>query len=142
MFKDADMHFYVQAGAPFWPRSMHEPLTVVVTFPLSYVSSYQGPWIVRDRPSTSETVGLLDIKAIGREAFLDLERPMPDLRGADYKWTWNLLRKFLHTQRSFPPVQSGISRGVLPGLRGQIIPSTKDARRRRRRGGNRIQGGR
>ena len=144
MLRDADLHFYVQAGAPFWPRSMHEPLTVVVIFPLSYVNSYQGPWIVRDRPDTSETARLLHAefrrpKENGREEFLDLEGSMPDLRGDDYKWTWNLLRKFLHAQRSFPPVQSGISRGMLPGLRGQPISSTKDIGRRRRRRGKGVR---
>lgn len=139
LFKDADVHFYVQAGAPFWPRSMHEPLTVALIFPLSYVSRYRGPWIVRDRPDTDEFVGLLDAefrrpKANGREEFLDLEWPMPDLQEDNHKWTWNLLRKLLHQQREFPPVQSGISRGVLPGLRGQPLPSSKNVGRRRRRG--------
>ena len=135
LFKDADIHFYVQAGAPFWPRSMHEPLTVAVVFPLSYVRRYEGPWTVRDRPDTRELVGLLDAeyrrpRDNGREEFLDLERPMPDLQGDDFKWTWNLLRKLLDKQRRFPPVQSGISRGMLPGLRGQSLSGPKDSGRR------------
>eukprot|EP00986_Skeletonema_menzelii_P007431 scaffold2926_cov176-Skeletonema_menzelii.AAC.1 len=37
LFRDADVHFYVYAGAPFWPRSMHEPLTVAIVFPLAHV---------------------------------------------------------------------------------------------------------
>lgn len=145
MFKDADIHFYVQAGAPFWPRSMHEPLTVVAIFPLSYVSGYRGPWIVRDRPGTGEFAGLLDSeyrrqRENGREEFPDLERPMPDLQEDDYKWTWNLLRKFLHEQRTFPPVQSGVSRGMLPGLRGQPFSSSEVSRRRGGRRRTRVRG--
>ena len=139
LFKDADLKFYVQAGAPFWPRSMHEPLTVVVVFPLAHVVDYRGPWTVRGRPHTERVIEQLDLRFKrpeqgGRREFLDLEEPMPGMWDEEYKWTWDLLRKFLHEQRRFPPVRSGLLRGMLQGLRGQPISSAKNGGRRRRRG--------
>lgn len=135
MMRDADLFFYVYAGHPFWPRSMHEPLTVAVIFPLAHVPRYNGPWLVRDQPYTKQFGELLVSqyrrpKYNGREEFLDLEGEMPRLQEDDYQWTWNLLRQFLHMQRQFPPVFRGISRGLLPGLRGQPISSADHAGRR------------
>ncbi len=146
LFKDADLKFYVHAGAPFWPRSMHEPLTVVVVLPLAFVENYRGPWTARNRPCTQAFGEQLDAEFKrpadnGRVEFLDLDRPMPSLQDEACRWTWDILRKFLHKQRAFSPVQSGILRGLLPGLRGRSISSAKDSRRRRGRRGKRFRGG-
>eukprot|EP00985_Skeletonema_marinoi_P028317 scaffold24532_cov80-Skeletonema_marinoi.AAC.2 len=145
LFKDADLKFYVQAGAPFWPRSMHEPLTVVVVLPLAHVPKYRGPWTIRGRPETKQVAEQLDAKfqrpgESGRGEFLDLEEPMSGMQETDYKWTWDLLRQFLHEQRRFPPVWSGILRGMLPGLRGRTVPSTENVGRRGRRRRSRVRG--
>ncbi len=145
LFKDADLNFYVQAGAPFWPRSMHEPLTVVLVFPLAHVQNYRGPWTIKGKLSTEAFAKQLDVEykrlsSCGRKEFLDLEEPMPNLREDAHRWTWNLLRQFLHEQRNFPPVRSGILRGVLPGLRGGAISNPEDGGRRRRRR-KRVRGG-
>ena len=147
LFRDADVHFYVYAGAPFWPRSMHEPLTVAIVFPLAHVPRYNGPWIVRDRPDTGSFVELLDAQyrrpvVNGRDEFLNMEGEMPRLQEDDHRWTWDLLRKFLHKQRAFPPVSCGISRGLLPGLRGESISGPEDVGRRRGGRGKRVRGGR
>lgn len=145
LFKDADLKFYVQAGAPFWPRSMHEPLTVVVVLPLAHVPKYRGPWTIRGRPETKQVAEQLDAKfqrpgESGRREFLDLEEPMSGMQEADCEWTWDLLRQFLHEQRRFPPVWSGILRGMLPGLRGRTVPSTENVGRRGRRRRGRVRG--
>ena len=144
LMRDADVFFYVYAGHPFWPCSMHEPLTIAVVFPLAHVPRYTGPWIVRDRADTSQFVELLEAqyrrpRLNGREEFLDLEGEMPRLQEDGYRWTWDLLRKFLHMQRGFPPVFRGISRGLLPGLRGEPISCTKVSGRRGGRRRKRIR---
>jgi hypothetical protein len=139
LFKDADLKFYVRAGAPFWPRSMHEPLTVVLLLPLAHVENYRGPWIVKQTSNAKEFGQQLDSefgrpRENGRVEFLDLERPMPSLWEDEHRWTRDLLFQFLHCQSSFPPVQSGLLRGMLPALRGRPIPyTTKDGGTRGRK---------
>lgn len=139
LMKDADLTFYVRAGAPFWPCSQHEPLTVLIVLPLAFVSEYRGPWCVKETPdseSFSEQLGAVFSKydKNGRVKFYDMGRPMPSLRSDEYKWTRALLQQFLDQKRDFPPVQSGILRSLLPTLRGRPISHpTNDGGGRRRR---------
>jgi len=109
--KDADLKFYVQAGAPFWPRSMLEPLTVVVVFPLS-CCQLQRTMDGRGRPHTEKVIEQLDLKFQrprkgGRREFLDLEESMSGLQDEDYRGAWHLLCQFLHEQRRISPVYCG-----------------------------------
>ncbi len=139
LFKDADVVFYVKAGAPFWPSSMHEPLTVIIVLPLAYVQNYRGPWIVKHTASAGEFNRRMDFefgkpRERGRKEFLDLEEPMPSLWEDDYRWTRDFLFEFLKGQSQFPPVQSGLVRGMLPSLRGGSISYPEQNGRRRRRG--------
>lgn len=45
--KDADVVFTVEAGQGFWPHCMHEPLLVLIVFPLAHIDSYRGPWLAK-----------------------------------------------------------------------------------------------
>ena len=45
--KDADIAFSVPCDPAFWPIGMHEPLIILIVFPLMFVQSYQGPWVVK-----------------------------------------------------------------------------------------------
>ena len=146
LFKDADLRFYVRPGAPFWPRSMHEPLTIVVVFPIAHVHNYRGPWTVKQLPGSKEFGERLDSefgdpRQVGREEFLDLGSPMPSLWEDEHRWTRDLLFEFLRQQRSFPPVQSGLLRCLLPALRGGSVPNSKIVGRRRGRQRVRDRGG-
>ena len=148
LFKDADLKFYVQAGAPFWPRSMHEPLTVVVVLPLAHVENYRGPWKINGAPGADAFAKQLDTEfqrpsGCGRREFLDLDEPMPCLQEEEYKWSRDILFEFLHKQREFPPVRSGILRGLLPGLRGRnvSVPGATVGGRGGGRRGKRVRGG-
>ena len=140
LFRDADLRFYVRAGVPFWPSSMHEPLPVVVVLPLAHVENYRGPWIVKHRPQTGAFGERLDAefgrpRDHGRKEFSDLDEPMPSLWEGDYQRSGSLLFEFLHEQSRFPPVQSGLLRGLLPTLRGRPLTNSEDDGRRGRRGG-------
>lgn len=146
LFKDSDLSFYVHRGAPFWPLNMHEPLTVVIILPLGHTPHHRGPWTVRGRAETGAFARRLETEfqrpgRNGRREFLDLEEAMPCLQEETYQWTWAVLREFLYEQRNFPPVQSGVLRGVLPGLRGLSLSSPDDTRRRGRRGRKRVRSG-
>jgi hypothetical protein len=46
LFKEADLTFTIPVGTSFWPREMHEPLTVVVSFPIIRY----WPWKLRGTP--------------------------------------------------------------------------------------------
>jgi len=136
LFKDADLKFYVKAGAPFWPCSMHEPLTVVVVLPLAYTPSYSGPWSVKQTPDSESAGNYLDAlyadyEADGREKCYDLESPMPSLWENEQRWTRDFLFQFLREKSQFPPVQSGILRSLLPALRGRPLPDPDESGGRR-----------
>ena len=138
--KDADLNFSVYPGAPFWPLVMHEPLTVLVVLPLAHTPDYFGPWVVKHRPSTEAFNSKLVAEfqrpgKCGRREFHDLEEQMPGLFEDEHRWSRDLLFKFLHEQgRDFPPVRSGLLRGMLPGLRGRRIPDPKNVGREGGRG--------
>ena len=132
LFKDADLKFYVKAGAPFWPCSMHEPLTVVVVLPLAYTPSYRGPWSVKQTPDSESAGNFLDAlygdyEADGREKCYDLESPMPPLWEDEQRWTRDFLFQFLREKSQFPPVQSGLLRSLLPSLRGRPLPDPDES---------------
>jgi hypothetical protein len=58
--KDADVVFTVPCDPSFWPIDMHEPLIILIVFPLTFVQSYQGPWLVKGTDGISQTEGTLN----------------------------------------------------------------------------------
>ena len=131
LFRNADLHFYVYAGAPFWPLSMHEPLTVVVILPLAHVQNYRGPWSAKYTPQAEQlgkklSAQFQDPKEYGRTKCHDLESSVSSMWEDEHQWSRNLLSQFLHEQVKFPPVSSGLLRGLLPSLRGLSISDSED----------------
>ena len=134
LFKNADLQFYVSAGAPFWPRSMHEPLTIVVILPLAHVKNYRGPWIAKLTPETRQLGEYLDAQfknpsEYGRTECHDMESSVFDVWEDEHQWSRNLLSQFLHQQVNFQPVSSGLLRGMLPSLRGLPVSNSENPRR-------------
>ena len=118
MGKDADVMFKIEAGSPFWPLSMHEPLYVIIILPLFHVPNYSGPWVQHGSRAATELTQTLERgfskpSDYGREKFHDLALPMPSLRKGPESWSRDLLRKFLDDQRHFPPVSQCVVRELL-----------------------------
>ena len=140
--KDADVMFTVSTGASFWPKDMHEPLIISIVFPFAHVPNYRGPWSLKYSPETASLVRLLeagfkDPAVNGSRKFYDVGGTMPDLWKSEEKWSGSLLRKFLNTQRTFPPVSKCLVRGMLSGGRDRSVPGAdQDGRRRKRRLGD------
>jgi hypothetical protein len=125
--KDADVVFTLSAGSSFWPRSMHEPLIVLIVLPFAYVENYRGPWTLRGdiRVATLENQlesGFKDPRHYGSAKFLDLERPVPSVWKDQEEWSGSLLRKFFDSARSFPPVLECMVRRVLPDSSSRPLP--------------------
>ncbi|KAL7530331.1 hypothetical protein ACHAXR_005038 [Thalassiosira sp. AJA248-18] len=109
--KDADLAFEVAPGAPFWPKTMHEPLILFVILPIGFTPSYRGPWSMCGSRRSFELGKELDSRfkrprEHGRQEFHDLDGSMPDLWEGEEAWSGDLLRKFLEEQERFPPVLS------------------------------------
>jgi hypothetical protein len=110
--KDADVVFSIPPGLKFWPAEMHEPLVVHIVFPLTHVSSYQGPWLVKGTP---DAIGTEDLLTTTFKAWRDarhdpkqlhqLEESVPGLREGPEEWSRSVLLQFLTAKRGFPPVQ-------------------------------------
>ena len=135
--KDADLCFSIRAGAPFWPKSMHEPLILFVMLPISYVPNYSGPWIMRGSEAAREMenkleAGFKDPGEHGSRKFHDLASPLPCLWNGPERWSGNLLFEFLEKARRFPPVSRSMVRGMLRSTSGGPFPCSKVSGRRRR----------
>ena len=52
--KDADLMITIKAGAPFWPKSMHEPLMLFVMLPVHHHADHRGPWVLRGTKQARE----------------------------------------------------------------------------------------
>jgi hypothetical protein len=142
--KDADLVFTVPCHPSFWPAEMHEPLLILIVFPITFVPSYHGPWVVKGTDSVARTERLLSKGfKLWRESGNDsgqlheLEGYVPGLWEGPEMWSRSVLLKFLDAQREFPPVHECLVRRLLcptskrsfscPGLAG---------RRRGNRGGS------
>lgn len=107
--KDADLKFYVQAGAPFWPSSMLEPLTVVVVFPLS-CCQLQRTMDGRGRPHTEKVIEQLDLKFQGKvdeEDFLAWRSPCLDCKTKIIEGHGIVCANFFTKQRRISSVYCG-----------------------------------
>ena len=85
MSKDADIMFTVNVGASFWPTSMHEPLIILIVFPISYASNHRGPWTLQGSNTALEAknrleTGFKNHTLPGHRGFYDLERPLLRMR--------------------------------------------------------------
>lgn len=132
LFRNADLKFYVSPGAPFWPQSMHEPLTIVVILPLAHVENYRGPWIAKLTPQAKQLGEELDAQfkdpcKYGRTKSYDLDSSVFNVWEDEQRWSRDLLSQFLHQQVKFPPVSSGLLRGLLPSLRGLPLPDSENS---------------
>jgi hypothetical protein len=47
--KDSDVivTLNLNAGNPFWPLHMHEPLHILIVLPFAYVPKHRGPWVAK-----------------------------------------------------------------------------------------------
>ena len=140
--KDADIMFTVNVGASFWPTSMHEPLIVLIVFPISHASNHRGPWTLRGGCAALEAknrleTGFKNHTLPGRREFYDLERPLLGVRDIQEEWSGTILLKLLEAARTFPPVSSCMVRGVLPCTPPGSISSPDHAAFSRRRRGKR-----
>jgi hypothetical protein len=136
--KDVDLMFTVSCGASFWPHSMHEPLIVMIVLPFAHVPRYHGPWTVGGSFTGIGVVqrleaGFKDPTIHGTRRFHDLEGTMPCLRDNAEGWSGSILREFLDSQKSFPPVSECLVRGMLPVPKASDLSNSSKARRRRKR---------
>ena len=132
--KDADLVFRVDAGAPFWPKSMHEPLNILVVLPLSFTPNYRGPWVMRGSDRSNDYRAALDThyrRARGDETgkLHVMEGPLPDLRGGTATEPRDILRKFLAEAGSVQAMPVRLPRGVLQTAPERQIPRAKRTRR-------------
>jgi hypothetical protein len=129
--KDADVVLTIPVGQSFWPANMHEPLLLVIVLPLTHVSNYRGPWLVKstDAPSALEERLKRCFAAWGEseddsEELHELEGYVPGLWRSKEEWLWTVLHKFLAEQRKFPPVHECVVRGMLRRKPKGPLPSS------------------
>ena len=141
--KDADVMFEVKAGTSFWPKSMHEPLTILIILPLAHDSNYSGPWTQRGSEAAiglkaELETGFKNPSLHGCKEFPDLDSSLHGVRLCEEEWSRSLLWEFLKAQRSFPPVSRCLVRKLLPTPPSRSVSSTRSSRggRRKRRSGH------
>eukprot|EP00956_Cyclotella_meneghiniana_P007532 scaffold10178_cov23-Cyclotella_meneghiniana.AAC.4 len=141
--KDADLVFTVQCDPDFWPAAMHEPLVVLIVFPLTFVDSYKGPWLVKGSEQASHTEGTLDrgfkLWKEGRNdpnKLYELEGYMQGMWKGPEEWSRSVLLKFLDAAGQFPPVHECMVRGMLRSPSARPVSRSASAR-----GGRRYRGG-
>eukprot|EP00956_Cyclotella_meneghiniana_P032553 scaffold90111_cov54-Cyclotella_meneghiniana.AAC.2 len=141
--KDADLVFTVQCDPEFWPANMHEPLIVLIVFPLTFVDSYKGPWLVRGGEPASRIESALDkgfkIWKEGRHdpgKLYELEGYLQGMWKGPEDWSRSVLLKFLDEAGQLPPVHECVVRGMLRGSPTRPVSRSSSAR-----GGRRYRGG-
>ena len=78
--KDNDFLFAINVGPSFWPCYIHEPLIVLIVFPLDHVSNYIDPWVIQESSVSLEVqdhmeAGFKHPELHGCGKFHDLEGP-------------------------------------------------------------------
>lgn len=117
--KDADVLITIRPGSPFWPRSMHESLILIIVLPLSYAPNYSGPWALRRGGEAGILereleAGFKEPSLHGCRKFHDLAGSVSGLRDPKEGWSRTLLFQFLNKQKTFPPVSWSLVRKMLP----------------------------
>ena len=120
--KDADVVFTVQCDPSFWPAEMHEPLVVMIVFPLTFVDSYKGPWLVKGGVEASRAESTLDkgfkLWKAGRDdpsQLLELEGYLQSMWKDPEEWSRSVLLELLDAAGQLPPVHECLVRGMLRG---------------------------
>ena len=118
----------------FWPKSMHEPLNILVVLPLSFIPNYRGPWVMRGSDRSNDYRAALDThyrRARGDETgkLHVMEGPLPDLRGGTATEPRDILRKFLAEAGSVQAMPVRLPRGVLQTAPERQISRAKRTRR-------------
>ena len=116
---------------------MHEPLIVLLFYPLDHVSNYRGPWVIRGSSTALEVQYHLEARfkhpeLHGCGKFHDLEGPVHGVQDPKEEWIRALLFKFIEAQNNPPPVSYGLVRIMLPPSPGGSLLSTDKSCRRRR----------
>ena len=98
--KDADILFTINVGPSFWPCSMHEPIIMLIVFPLDHVSNYRGTWVIRGSYPSLEVQDHLDAgfkhpELHGCGNFHDLEGSVHGVREQKEEWSQDILFKFI-----------------------------------------------
>ena len=83
--KNVDVLFTINVGRSFWPCYMHEPIIVLIAFPLAHVSNYRDTWVLQGSPPDLEVqnhpeAGFKHTKLHGCGKFHDLEGPVHGVR--------------------------------------------------------------
>ena len=116
---------------------MHEPLIVLIVLPLSHVSNYRGPWVIRSSYPSLEVQDHLEVgfkypELHGCGKFHDLGGPVNGFRYPREYWSRAILFKFIGAQKTFPPMLYVLVRRMLPPSPGGSFLSTDKYFRRRR----------
>ena len=137
--KDADVVFTVPCGTEFWPASMHEPLLVLIVFPLTHVRSHRGPWVLKGTDAATKVEDELTrgFKSWGKAGndprqLHELDSSVQGMWENSAEWSRAVLLKFLDEQREFPPVRECLVRGMLCRVSDRPFPSSRIVRRRGR----------
>ena len=107
--KEEDVVFTNNVGPSFCSYSMHEPLIVLIIFPMAYVSNYRGLWVLRGSSPALEVQDHLEARFKhpenhGCRKFHDLEGHVHGVRDPKEDWIRDLLFKFLDAKKTSPPV--------------------------------------
>lgn len=145
--KDADVVFTVQCDSSFWPAEMHEPLVVLIVFPLTFVDSYKGPWLVKGGAQATHTENTLDrgfkLWKAGRDdpsKLHELEGYLPSMWEGPEEWSRSVLLQLLDAAGKFPPVHECMVRGMLRGASTGPLSRSRSSGGRGRNRRQRIRG--
>ena len=116
--KNADVLFTVPASVPFWTAGQFKPLIVAV-FPLSHVSRYTGPWLVKgtDKGARFERSLIDGFKGNDPRELHDVGGNLQCVWKDASSGSWAVLQQLLAWAGGFPPVQKCMVREVLSGVR-------------------------
>jgi hypothetical protein len=115
LLKVADLAFSVKPKFTFWNKDMHEPLIIVVCFPLLPHDRKFAPWRLKNTVLVEGTR-------------CKLHRMQEEGDQVD----WSHLRKLLLRARTIPTMPDGMARKMLrTTLRGPL-PQTSNSRKRKR----------
>jgi hypothetical protein len=103
LVKESDFWMEIPAGTSFWPSTMHEPLTLLVSLPLCR----HPPWTLKGTPF---------LESLRREMRKVWDR-LPERSGY-------LLRQLLQRARGFESLLEGVVREVLYRFSWRSIPHT------------------
>ena len=96
LLKVSDVDLYILPVHDFWSAEMHEPLLIVISFPILPHDSRFQPWCLKDTELVDGT-----------------RRYLRRVQKAGDEVEWNCLRKLLVQARQIPTMQKGLARKML-----------------------------